>query len=153
MRCGRQTLVIKQAVCRLWKQNWIKLHRNSRVPANDFWLRSQSMVHCCPQKPESSQVSINCIHLLAWGCCHFRDIIKEVTVSTVVIFLNIFCVLKSLSVQVGLNFWSMKWVGDTCWQQKGGGSSLTVNFLGINCLAEWWARVLWWWRNDLLMQS
>jgi len=59
------------------------------------------MVHCCPQKPESSQVSINFIHLLAWGRCHCEDI----TVSTVVIFLNIFSVPKSLSVQVGLQFW------------------------------------------------
>jgi len=73
-RCGHRTLVIKQALCRLWKQNQITLHRNSRVPGTDFWLRSQSMIHCCPQKPESSQVSINCIHLLAWGHCHCGDI-------------------------------------------------------------------------------
>jgi hypothetical protein len=30
--------------------------------------------------------------------------LKEVTVSTVVIFLNIFCVPESLSIQVGLKF-------------------------------------------------
>ena len=68
------TLVIRQALYRPPKQNRITLQRNSRVPATDFWLHSHGMVHCCPQKPESSQVSINCIHLLAWGSRYCVDI-------------------------------------------------------------------------------
>jgi hypothetical protein len=146
-RCGHWTLVIRQALYRLWKQNRITLQRNSRVTATDFWLQSQSMVHCCPQKSGSTQVSINCVHLLAWGCCHCGHIKRGNCQYCCHFSEHLLCTemfVYTSWTSVLERVWNEWEISASCRGGWGGsrGSSLTVHFLVMNCLTEWWAGVL-----------